>query len=133
MPIEWQENYATGVDRVDCQHKRLFEWVNKLERQLGAAVTPAQTQDILDFLSTYTRTHFTYEEMCMHINGCPQAARNREAHDKFIQAIEGFQNRLRGGDYSSAFVREIYAAAEAWLKNHICRVDNDLRGRVPQW
>ena len=133
MPIEWQETYATGVDRVDSQHKRLFEWVNKLEKQVENGVTPSQTQDILDFLATYTRTHFTFEEMCMHINACPGAQRNRDAHDKFIKAVEGFQGRVRAGDYSAGLVREIYSAAESWLKSHICKVDNELRGSAPRW
>jgi hemerythrin-like metal-binding protein len=133
MPIEWQDTYATGIDRVDCQHKRLFEWVNKLETQLENEVTLAQTQEILDFLSSYTRTHFTFEEMCMHIHACPAAQRNRDAHDGFIAAVESFQARARGGDCSRAFVKEIFGAAGAWLKSHICKVDNELRGTSPQW
>ena len=130
MPIVWQEAYSTHVDQVDSQHKRLFEWVNKLETQLEQGPTPAQINDIMNFLTTYTRTHFVYEEMCMHKVNCPAAQRNRDAHDAFINAVEMFRGRVRSGDTSRALVKDIYDAAAAWLKNHICKIDNEIRNCV---
>jgi len=127
MAVEGQETDATGIDRVDWQDKRLFEWPNELEKQVEHGVTPTQTQDILDFLATYARTHFRFEEVCMRINACPSALRNRDAHDNFILAVEGFQDRLRGWRERSTWPRE------AWLKSHIRRADNKLKGSSPQW
>ena len=33
MPVQWNENYATGYPEIDSQHQRLFDMLNDFERR----------------------------------------------------------------------------------------------------
>lgn len=127
MAMHWSEKYETGVVRIDDQHKRLFEWVNKLEAHVKGAQGHLDAEDLLTFLSTFTRTHFMYEEICMMQRKCPAAEVNLQAHKRLLGVIEDFRARLAAGESDREIARQLYIAAEGWLTGHICKVDTQLR------
>lgn len=131
MAMVWDDKYSTGVARVDQQHQRLFELVNKVEEQIGKGADQQSMQHILTYILTYTRTHFTYEEFCFTKYRCPASERNIQAHDAFIQAVEGFRDEFKKNGPSQELLQRIYSTAEQWLMAHICKVDTKLRPCVP--
>lgn len=127
MALCWEQKYATGEERVDKQHKNLFEFINKLETQMQqATLDQAAVQAIIQFLATYARTHFVYEELCMHRLKCPVAQQNQNAHDKFLELFAGIQERFKREGASRALVEDVYNVATNWLVNHICKIDMKL-------
>jgi hemerythrin-like metal-binding protein len=128
MALTWHERYMTGESQVDEQHKELFEFLNRLEEQIQEGAPPELVEMTLQFLGTHTKSHFSYEEACMLQYGCPFAAKNKEAHTKFLKVFQSFCEKFQKEGASNELLREVHAAVESWIDNHICQVDIHLRG-----
>ena len=131
MAIVWSDEYATEVGSIDRQHKKLFEYINKLEVciQKGIFEGP-QILDILNFLHTYVKVHFEHEEFCMKKRNCPVAGKNKKAHDDFIAFYEQFVNDYKLNTdpfYHRQQIKKLQTVAESWLVNHICKIDLSIK------
>lgn len=127
MPVEWESRFETGETRVDDQHKRLFEFVNKLEEMTRRDAGADEIEGVMSFLSMFVHVHFFYEEACMYRHKCVVAEKNKAAHERFLEAFEGFKTRYQREGGSRMLLKEIYDAANTWLVAHICRIDVTLR------
>jgi len=127
MALKWNDSYGTGELQVDNQHKKLFEYIDKLEVQLNKGVTEKDCKDLLDFLGLFVRSHFCYEEICMRKYKCEAAATNKDEHTKLLDAYKGFLDRYEREGYSEDLVRQIHRTAEAWIVNHILKVDINMK------
>ncbi|MCC6539985.1 MAG: bacteriohemerythrin [Bryobacterales bacterium] len=131
MPVLWETRFETGDHRIDDQHKRLFEFVNKLENVIAApAIKADEVDDIVSFLSTYVLIHFVCEESAMMARRCAIAERNKEAHKKFLAFFGDFKTRYAQRGADRALLQELCNAANQWLVNHICRIDVQLREAI---
>jgi len=134
MAIEWSEAYATTIDSIDRQHKKLFEYINKLENCiLEGMYVGSKIDDILEFLGTYTKVHFSHEEFCMKENGCPTAEKNIKAHESFLEFYTDFVKSYKEASADAEkekLIRRLQKMAEDWLVNHICKIDIHLKACV---
>lgn len=124
--IQWNDNFATGHPVVDNDHRRLIDSLNELEAALHKGVGKEQIADIIAFLNTYAREHFSREEAHMAKVGCAAAGENCKAHQEFVSKLDGWVQRLNAGP-STALVIEIYRETGNWIRSHILRVDCQLR------
>ncbi len=120
----------TGESQVDEQHKELFEFLNRLEDQIQKGAPFELVEKTLQFIGTHSKTHFSYEESCMTRHGCPFAARKKEAHTKFLEVFQSFCQKFQQEGTKEDLLRQVHAAAESWMDNHICQVDVHLRDYV---
>ncbi len=125
--MRWTEEYSTGVPKVDEQHKVLFKAVNDYRKTFEAGEMEAQFDATLKFLAQYSRGHFTTEEHCMDEYRCPAAQKNKEAHVGLTTALGGFIERYEANGYSAEEAQTLLETLEAWLDDHIKRVDCELR------
>lgn len=132
MSIPWKDDYATGFRQIDKQHQQLFRFVNDLERLIRLrAFEPRLVNSVIHFLESYTKSHFAYEEGCMRIANCPMAKRNKDAHRRFLDFMEGWSQRYRENGASEKLLHELHATMEDWLIDHICKVDSHLKKCAP--
>jgi hemerythrin len=84
--IKWSEDYATGIQTVDDQHKMLILHINQLEELIKHPhPTPQAIEDghaLVKFLEQYADMHFGHEEDCMARHRCPAHALNQEQHQQ---------------------------------------------------
>lgn len=125
--ITWKNEYATGVTRIDEQHKWLFNFVNELEMTLEEDEGSVEVTRVLEKLGDYARRHFEYEENCMARWKCPFAQENKCAHGKFIKAYKDFMQRYERDGDSPDLAWRIQRVCETWIIDHICRIDLQLR------
>jgi hemerythrin len=125
--IQWNDSFATGHELVDNDHKKLIEALNRLETALHSGAAKEQIGDIIAFLNSYAREHFAREEAHMLSVGCPAHAENKKAHAEFVAKLDGWVAKLGKGS-STAVVVEVYRETSAWIRNHILKVDCQLRG-----
>ena len=127
MSIQWSEDYATGINEVDDQHKCLFDLLDNFEQRLRGGEDPTKMVDVLDGLAEYAAKHFTFEEGCMDRCRCTAASVNKLAHKRFIRMVDGmiqqFRRETPGREEFEALHREVLD----WLKSHICKIDIRLR------
>lgn len=125
--LKWNDTYATGNQGVDDQHKKLFEMVNNFEAAVRNKTAEASINETLQFLGSYVKTHFNFEEGCMDQAKCPAAADNKKAHAEFLGVYTQFANRFKTEGYSDALANELLKTAQGWLVKHICGIDIRLK------
>lgn len=128
MAVRWEDQYATGEAKIDDQHRRLFDMVNRLESQVQKAnLDRALVESVVSFLAIYVKTHFTYEEKWMERVQCPAAGQNKEDHAQFARFLLVVQERLAKEGVTHELACDLYAAAEDLVVNHVCKVDTQLK------
>jgi len=124
--ITWSDTYATGVARIDAEHRQLVALLNELEEAVQLGRGSHAIGGIVARLCTYADRHFSHEERCMEQHRCPTAAANKQAHGAFKQMLERAKPRLAGGGGALA-AQIVHRELCDWLVNHVLRVDTALR------
>ncbi|MEI7998544.1 MAG: bacteriohemerythrin [Candidatus Omnitrophota bacterium] len=126
--IAWKDEYSTGMLDIDAQHKILINYINNLEEIiLSQKYSVVCVSNILDYLGSYGKNHFHYEEKCMTEKHCPVAEQNKSEHDKFVKQLATYFERLKNEKNLAVFVKDLHDWTNEWLLDHICKVDTKLR------
>jgi hemerythrin len=129
--IEWMEEYATGVQLVDIQHRALIQQINRLEAILRRPeIDPVEVERLLGFLSHYIVGHFRFEENCMKRRSCPAYAANCSAHEEFIARLTEFKTQFDANGLNRELLAQLLEHTQGWIKNHILKIDLELKKTV---
>jgi|CXWL01.1.fsa_nt_gi hemerythrin-like metal-binding protein len=129
--MKWSDTFATGVRRIDDQHKMLFAMAADFRAALDESRGERVYAGLLQSLELYVVTHFSYEEGCMARFVCPVAADNKAAHLRFMAILNDFNSRFAAHGYDAVDARNLVDTLEGWLANHICQIDVKMRPWVP--
>ena len=121
--ITWGENYATGIELIDNQHKELVHLTNSLYRAClaGSDAIDSVFKSALSKMVEYVRFHFTSElELLRKIN-YPEYRDHKKQHDTLIlKILEASKNYCTGRQFVPYnFVR----ALKDWVFGHIAFSD----------
>jgi len=120
----WDENFNTGITKIDEQHKKLVQLLNLLASHVAfQSDIPALTV-IFDELTDYTAYHFKTEEAIwdQYIVDVDLHVGHKEVHNQFIEAIENFRSQGHSRPVDIV-VAEVLAFLARWLASHI--LEND--------
>lgn len=127
-PCEFTDDYLTGIELVDCEHRELFRIVedaNRLVKSYNEATGYDKILDILDLLKNYTKDHFADEEEYMTSIGYDGLEAQKRAHDAFIQKLENID--LSEIDKSpQESLQQLLEFLLGWLVNHILYTDKKI-------
>lgn len=121
----WNDNFATGIDIIDDQHKVLVAILNKLANHFVHESSGAESLDALvQELADYADFHFRTEEDVWHrhFNGHPLLEAHEQAHRDFFDKVSTIQ---RSQDNLEDFADELFGFLTRWLAFHI--LDSDKR------
>jgi hemerythrin len=128
----WTKQFATGVPEIDEQHRQLIHNVNQLEGLLVRTNPSVEDVrfigDFVDFLGSYIDSHFKFEEDCMVKYRCPVHQKNQTAHEHFRQLYQRFKELARKEGFRIEVLTELNQGINAWIQDHILRVDTQLNG-----
>ena len=134
--LNWSEQYSTGSPTIDDQHRQLFSHLNQLEGLLTRTNPTGKDIstiiELLDFLEQSLDTHFSYEEQCMESYRCPAHQKNKEAHEHFKQMFQRFKTRAKKEGFRFIMLVELNQTINAWIEEHIMRVDTQLKTCITQ-
>ena len=128
--VKWREGYATGVQRIDEQHKMLFGMSDDFRSALDEGAGERTYGMFVHFLDVYFIDHFRFEQRWMEKHGCPVARKNKKAHSRFLATLGDHQQRYVASGYLTGDARELVDALERWLDGHICHIDAHLKACV---
>jgi hemerythrin-like metal-binding protein len=60
--ITWTEDFSVGVVRLDEQHKRLIQMINRLIAKPQTTTESEMVSDLLSDMTNYAQKHFAAEE-----------------------------------------------------------------------
>ena len=121
--ISWKQEYNTGVEMIDAQHKRLVDIINKLHDAIQAGSEQEALHGILSKLTDYTKYHFDFEEGLLEKLGYAKLEEHKEEHQEFIHLIEGMAGHLHNGKLNIGNMLMVFL--EGWLIKHI--LDEDMK------
>lgn len=127
--MKWSDRYATGIARVDAQHRMIFKMSEDLRDALDEGGGERVYGGMLQSLRLYARAHFRFEEDCMERYRCPVAQANKEAHAKFVVVLTEFQEQYGVTGFDPVEARRLVYSLDRWLADHICRIDVRLKDR----
>ncbi len=126
MAIEWTEDLATGIEKIDDQHKEIFVRVRALVdagKQGKGRQTVAET---LDFLVDYVRTHFAAEEAIQKESAYPDFNSHKAQHTEFLKNIDKLKVEFDEEGPTLSVMLKVNQVVVEWLVAHIKRVDKAL-------
>lgn len=134
--IDWNNELSIGIKEIDAQHKTLVDLLNKMHEAIREKHASEVVLDILDELILYTQTHFATEEALMGILGYEQSEAHKHNHQKLVDQVLDFKNRVVNEHGSVNFT--LMHFLKQWLIHHIMEDDKafgefclDVTRRLP--
>lgn len=87
----WNESYSVKVEKLDAQHKSVFDMINSLADAMRKGQGASAVQPTLTRLTKYLRTHIDDEEYVMRQRGYPKLAAHQEEHRLYLVRVERFK------------------------------------------
>ncbi|MDP2432941.1 MAG: bacteriohemerythrin [Pseudomonadota bacterium] len=123
----WNENFATGIEEIDAQHKQLVSLLNSLVGHIAYQAEAPALDKVFNDLKAYTVYHFSTEEAIWHtyFSGDPWELWHKRAHTDFIGKILEIKAR-ETAENSDAVIEEIVTFLTHWLAMHIIESDRRM-------
>ncbi|HYD31022.1 MAG TPA: bacteriohemerythrin [Azospirillaceae bacterium] len=125
VALEWSDEYRTGHDAIDDDHKKLFALVNRLGAAVAAHDDPA-VREVIKELLDYTVYHFGKEEVVMRRFRYTNFLAHKRMHDDFVREVATARDRLIGSAKTGLIPDTLVRFLCDWLSNHILKMDKDL-------
>lgn len=120
--MEWNDEYAIGIELIDHQHQELFRAVNRVKSILDQGdVTRNQRICIeaLRFLKNYTLTHFREEEAYQQSIHYANFEQHKKFHAAFCAIISDYDRKFQECSFTHESISEFINVLQYWLINHI--------------
>jgi hemerythrin len=122
MPLmAWNNTYSVGIKVVDDQHAGLFDTLNELHAAMLKGQEKSVIGGLLQDLLTYTRNHFSAEELILARANYPDLPAHRLKHQKLTAEVAEYAERFKRGEVALS-VHLIHFLCD-WLTQHILRED----------
>lgn len=125
---EFKDEFITGVESVDAEHRRLFEIADEaytLSKEEFLVDKYDQVRQILGELKSYALEHFEHEEAYMDSINYKYKFVQKVQHDQFREKINDWDlDHL--DENSDELLEEILSYLTNWLVNHILEHDKQI-------
>lgn len=124
--IVWNENFETGLDEVDQQHRHLVEITNRFGRILfDKNALCKEMEEIFAELVSYTQYHFSEEENLMETVGIDvrHVDYHKNEHASFLQSVLHLYGESKLGRDTG---KPLFEFLMNWLVYHILGSDRSF-------
>lgn len=131
MPLlQWTPDLAVGVEKIDDQHKELFQRINQLLEACNQGRGKEALTQVMDFLGDYIVLHFSDEEALQRQHKYPDYAAHRALHEKFVADYRLLYGQLAADGATARLVIQLNRVVVDWLVQHINKVDKVMAAYV---
>lgn len=116
MSMSWRDDFLTGVQLIDEQHRVIFDLINSLEEHRN----DVDTGKVLQFIEEYGRLHFAQEEEMLMLGNSPLLVPHRSEHLYFLGKIQEWTEQFAAHRISQAQLVQIL---RKWWEDHILGMD----------
>jgi hemerythrin-like metal-binding protein len=129
--VQWTEDLAVGIEKIDEQHKELFEKISDLVSAVKQSVCKYKIGEVIRFLEEYAAFHFGEEERYMLKFGYPDYQAHKAQHEQFkanFQELKKELPKLEGGSKPGSYDLSVETnkVVVDWILDHIAKVDKRL-------
>lgn len=119
--LNWKEEYALGVPRIDEQHRKLFEIAADIQELLNNQFVTDKYDaivEIIEELKRYTIEHFADEEKFMLEHKFPKFLSHKAMHLDFVEKMNAIDlNQI--DNEQNLYLKDILGFVLEWLVQHI--------------
>ena len=116
--FEWDPRFETGFEKIDDQHKSLFQLANHLQQAVDRGLDdPDAVADAVYGLVGYVVEHFRDEEALMAQIHYPGAGPHRALHEQLSAETMGITARYFAGE--DVTPSQLAPLVCRWLTEHI--------------
>lgn len=119
--VDWADGLAIGVAKVDREHRRLVDLLNRMHRIVRGGGEYEAVCEVLSELSNYAKYHFESEEEEMLREGFPGLEGHRRPHLQLTEEVGLMDERFRNGEYAVA--GQLLDFLKDWAVDHILQAD----------
>jgi hemerythrin len=119
MEIVWTSDLNTEIEVIDNQHKRIVDYINRLDIAIEEQNRILVGQ-VLSDLVDYTQSHFAFEESLLEEVNYPHSKPHKAVHELFIKRVEEYQEKHNNG---ADVAEQVHAMLATWLTLHIKKDD----------
>ncbi|MGB0722192.1 MAG: bacteriohemerythrin [Gammaproteobacteria bacterium] len=119
--MPWSDEFVTGLDNIDEQHRWLVDQTNQLHDTITRGSTDREEVGrLLNGLVEYTFNHFVLEEELFQRLGYEESSEHLKEHNSFIREVSAMLKLHEdGGDVTVTALEFL----KEWLRHHILVVD----------
>jgi len=88
MILEWHDNLSVGIEKIDDQHKSMFDKLNEFFSSCGEGKCQEEVVNVLNFLDSYVAEHFYDEEQLQKKYNYSDYEQHKTEHDNLIQGVK---------------------------------------------
>lgn len=125
---EMKDEYLTGIERIDEEHRRLFEIAEEIYQLHKQQFIPDKydhIKDVLEQLRDYTMMHFEHEEAYMESIQYKRMFTQKVQHDAFRKQIEEWDIESIDENQDET-ITKILELVTDWLIHHILETDKQI-------
>mgnify|MGYP003485624235 CR=1 FL=1 len=125
---EFKEEYVTGIESVDAEHRRLFEIADEayvLSKEEFLVDKYDQVCHILREIKDYALQHFEHEEAYMASINYEGLETQKKTHEMFVDKLNEI-NLDDLDDNQQQYLIELVDFLLMWLVNHILKMDKKI-------
>ena len=118
---EMKDEYLTGIELIDNEHRKLFEITEEAYQLLkNEFITDKYDRiiKILEDLREYTKQHFAHEEAYMESINYKKIFTQKIQHKEFIEKLDSL-NLEQIDENQEQAIKDIIVFLGNWLVNHI--------------
>ena len=126
----WKDKYELGVERIDEQHKELFDrlsnFIRVVQNENEWDEKIDEVKETLNFLQEYVVYHFDDEEEFQEKINYPDIENHKKEHARFKQGINDYVDLFDQGGFTEEKIQELSARVMTWLIMHVGKIDQKL-------
>lgn len=126
----WKEIYRIGVDKVDAQHKELFQRVGDFLLAIKTAgkweEKVAKVKETLAFMQNYVVEHFADEEEYQREINYPGYEKHLKTHEEFKAEVNKYASKFAESGYDEEIAQEFGGKLMTWLIYHVAMEDQKI-------
>lgn len=128
MRIKWTEAQSVGIEKIDNQHKMLFNSINDLVDAMNEGKGTEEIDKLFLFLESYTLDHFSLEEGYMEEYNYPEPERGKHlsAHKDFKKDFAELKGKLSEKGPARSLAMKASTLLGSWWISHISNIDKVL-------
>jgi hemerythrin len=119
--FEWNIKFETGIDKIDNQHKKIVDFINRLSFAVAHKDTRKNIATILSGCISYVKTHFRHEEEMFDKYNFVRSIEHKRGHKRVLKQLTDFQ--VLYSQNQSTPDEDLLLFLRGWLTVHILGED----------
>ena len=118
MPVlDWDDEFETGIDYIDYEHRRLVALINQVAETLVNAGPPEAIADCLGELYAQACAHFALEESLMREKKYELFEAHKADHERLLEEFRRMMDAFENGECDTCGVT-LDECLRSWFYKH---------------